>query len=54
MAINKTGLNEVNLRVNTVVGLKQYRRTKEAMAEFENKLQQETSKNPPKVDQRIS
>ena len=53
MAIKETQLNEVNVRVNTVVGLKQYQHTKQVMTEFESALKRETSKNPPKVDQRI-
>jgi len=45
-------LNAVNNRVNTVVGLKQYRQVKKAMEEFDSKLHQEMGKSL-KVDRQI-
>lgn len=43
-------LNVINNRVNTVVGLKQYRQVKKTMEEFDSKLRQEMDK---KVDRQI-
>lgn len=45
-------LNAINNKVNTVVGLKQYRQVKKAMEEFDSKLRQEMGK-PSKVDRQI-
>lgn len=45
-------LNAVNNRVNTVVGLKQYRQVKKVMEEFDSKLSQEIGKLS-KVDRQI-
>lgn len=45
-------LNAINNKVNTVVGLKQYRQVKKAMEEFDSKLRQEMGKLS-KVDHQI-
>lgn len=45
-------LNGINNKVNTVVGLKQYRQVKKTMEEFDSKLRQETDKYS-KVDRQI-
>lgn len=44
--------NAINNKVNTVVGLKQYRQVKKAMEEFDSKLHQEVGKSS-KVDHQI-
>lgn len=44
--------NAINNKVNTIVGLKQYRQVKKVMEEFDSKLRQEMDK-PSKVDRQI-
>lgn len=45
-------LNAINNKVNTVVGLKQYRQVKKTMEDFDPKLRQEMGKLS-KVDRQI-
>lgn len=45
-------LNTINNRVNTVVGLKQYRQVKKTMEEFDSKLSKEIGKLL-KVDRQV-
>lgn len=45
-------VNAINNKVNTVVGLKQYRQVKKAMEEFDSKLCQEMGRFS-KVDRQI-
>jgi hypothetical protein len=53
MAVNGPRFDDVNTRVNTVVGIKNYQKTKQVMAEFDSKLQNELNKQTPKVDFKI-
>lgn len=53
MAVNGPRIDDLNSRVNTVVGLKKYQQIKKVMAEFDSKLQDELNKQPHKVDHEI-
>jgi hypothetical protein len=53
MAVNGPRFDDVNIRVNSVVGLKKYQQVKKVMAEFDSKLQNEINKQSPKVDHKI-
>jgi hypothetical protein len=45
-------LNGINTRVNTVVGIKQYRHVKKVMEDFDSKLNREIDK-ASKINQKI-
>lgn len=53
MSVNDPRLNDLNTRVNTVVGIKKYQEIKKVMEEFDSKLQKEINKQPNKVDHKI-
>jgi hypothetical protein len=53
MPVNGPRLDDINSRVNTVVGLKKYQQIKKVMEEFDTKLQEEINKQPHKVDHKI-
>jgi hypothetical protein len=53
MAVNGPRMDDLNSRVNTVVGLKKYQQIKQVMAEFDSKLQTELNKPTHKVDHKI-
>ncbi len=53
MPVNGPGLNDINSRVNTVVGIKKYQEVKKIMSDFDKQLQNEINKQAPKVDHKI-
>lgn len=52
MAVNSPRMEDLSLKVNRFVGIKQYRETKKVMESFDHQLQQELLKTV-KVDQKI-
>jgi 3-dehydroquinate dehydratase len=53
MAVNGPLINDLNSKVNTVVGIKKYQQIKKVMAEFDSMLQNEINQQPHKVDHKI-
>lgn len=53
MPVNGPHPNDLNTRVNTVVGIKKYQQIKKVMEEFDSKLQRELNKTPVKIDHKI-
>jgi 3-dehydroquinate dehydratase len=53
MAVNGPRIDDLNSRVNTVVGLKKYQQIKQVMSEFDLKLRDELNKQTHKVDHKI-
>lgn len=44
MSMNELRLQNLNLRINTIVGVKKYQEVKKVMEAFDNKLRQEVEK----------
>lgn len=44
MSINEFRLQDINIRINTIVGVKKYQEVKKAMEAFDQKLLQEMEK----------
>ena len=44
MSISGLGLQDLNIKINTIVGVKQYQEVKKAMEAFDNKLRLEMEK----------
>lgn len=53
MPSNNTPLDDMNLKVNTVVGLKQYKQVKKVMQEFKSQLRQDNDE-AAKVDRKVT
>lgn len=44
MSINELRLQDINMRINTIIGMKKYQEIKKAMETFDQRLHRETEK----------